>query len=66
MGKGSCSIDYRLLERAGIREFQHIEIYDVENGERLMTYGISSQEQGEICLETPPRRVNRPVSRAAR
>ena len=49
--EGSCGIDDELLERSGIREFQHIEIYNVENGERLTTYAIrSARGSGEICL----------------
>src|SRR5690348_15674876 len=40
--EGSCGIDSELLERAGIREFQHVEIYNVENGERLTTYAIKA------------------------
>jgi aspartate 1-decarboxylase len=40
-----------LLERSGIREFQHVEIYNVENGEQLTTYAIKSPRgSGEICL----------------
>src|SRR6185436_13614984 len=49
--EGSCGIDENLLELSGIREFQHIEIYNVENGERLTTYAIKSPRgSGEICL----------------
>jgi aspartate 1-decarboxylase len=49
--EGSCGIDELLLESAGIREFQHVEIYNVENGERLTTYAIRSpRHSGEICL----------------
>jgi len=49
--EGSCGIDEALLERSGIREFQHLEIYNVENGERFTTYAIkSSRESREICL----------------
>jgi aspartate 1-decarboxylase len=49
--EGSCGIDDELLERSGIREFQHIEIYNVENGERLTTYAIRSPRgSNEICL----------------
>lgn len=49
--EGSCGIDELLLEQAGIREFQHIEIYNVENGERLTTYAIRAPRgSGEICL----------------
>lgn len=49
--EGSCGIDAELLEASGIREFQHIEIYDIDNGERLTTYAIKSPAgSGEICL----------------
>jgi len=40
--EGSCGIDRELLEMSGIREFQHLEIYNVENGERFTTYAISA------------------------
>lgn len=49
--EGSCGIDGTLLEVSGIREFQHVEIYNVENGERLTTYAIKAPSgSGEICL----------------
>lgn len=49
--EGSCGIDAELLERSGIREFQQVEIYNIENGERLSTYAIQSPRgSGEICL----------------
>jgi aspartate 1-decarboxylase len=49
--EGSCGIDEELLERSGIREFQHLEIYNIENGERFTTYAIKSPRGSrEICL----------------
>ena len=49
--EGSCSIDDNLLKKSGIREFQHLEIYDIENGERFTTYAIrAAAGSGEICL----------------
>jgi aspartate 1-decarboxylase len=49
--EGSCGIDEGLLEASGIREFQHLEIYNIENGERFTTYAIKSPRgSGEICL----------------
>ena len=41
--EGSCAIDQDLLDAADIREFQQIEIYNVNNGERLSTYAIAAQ-----------------------
>lgn len=37
---GSCAIDQNLVELAGLREFEKIEIYNVDNGERFSTYVI--------------------------
>jgi len=49
--EGSCGIDATLLAASGIRPHQHLEIYNVDNGERLTTYAIASaKNSGEICL----------------
>jgi aspartate 1-decarboxylase len=49
--EGSCGIDENLLEASGIREFQYIEIYNVNNGERFSTYALRSPRgSGEISL----------------
>jgi aspartate 1-decarboxylase len=41
--EGSCAIDELLLEAADIREYEQIEIYNVNNGERFSTYAIKGQ-----------------------
>jgi len=41
--EGSCAIDEALLEAADIREYQQIDIYNVDNGERFTTYAIRAQ-----------------------
>ena len=41
--EGSCAIDENLLEAADIREYQQIEIWNVDNGERFTTYAIRSE-----------------------
>lgn len=41
--EGSCAIDEALLEAADIREYERIEIYNVNNGERFSTYAIRGQ-----------------------
>ena len=41
--EGSCAIDQDLLDAADIKQFQQIEIYNVNNGERFSTYAISAQ-----------------------
>jgi aspartate 1-decarboxylase len=38
--EGSCAIDADLLEASGIREFEQIHIYNLNNGERFITYAI--------------------------
>jgi aspartate 1-decarboxylase len=49
--EGSCGIDEDLLDASGIREFQHLEIYNIDNGERFTTYAIKSPRGSrEICL----------------
>ena len=38
--EGSCAIDENLLDAANIKEYQQIDIYNVNNGERFTTYAI--------------------------
>ncbi len=40
---GSCAIDSNLIDLAGFREFEQIDIYNVDNGERFTTYVISAE-----------------------
>ncbi|MEK6805163.1 MAG: aspartate 1-decarboxylase [Pseudomonadota bacterium] len=40
---GSCAIDTRLLDAAGILEFEQIQIYNITNGERFTTYAIKGE-----------------------
>lgn len=46
--EGSCAIDAHLLETAGIREYEQIEIYNVTNGERFTTYAILAEENSGV------------------
>jgi aspartate 1-decarboxylase len=49
--EGSCGIDQNLLEAADIREFEKIDLYNVNNGERFSTYAIKGKRgSGEISL----------------
>lgn len=41
--EGSCAIDADLLAAAGIREYEQIHIYNVNNGERFTTYAIRAE-----------------------
>jgi len=48
---GSCAIDADLVELAGMREFEQIDIYNVTNGERLTTYIILAERgSGTISM----------------
>ncbi|GEK48098.1 aspartate 1-decarboxylase [Halomonas pacifica] len=46
--EGSCAIDGELLDMAGIRENEQIQIYNVENGQRFTTYAIRAEEGSKI------------------
>ncbi len=49
--EGSCGIDEDLLEAADIREFEKIDLYNINNGERFSTYAIRGKRgSGEISL----------------
>ncbi|MDB5797739.1 MAG: aspartate decarboxylase [Paucimonas sp.] len=49
--EGSCGIDEDLLDAANVREFEKIELYDINNGERFSTYAIRGKRgSGEISL----------------
>jgi len=47
--EGSISICPNLIEAAGLRPWEEVHIYDVNNGERFSTYVIVGAE-GEVCL----------------
>ena len=39
--EGSITIDKDLLDTVGIKEFERVEIYNINNGERFDTYAIN-------------------------
>lgn len=48
---GSITIDKTLLKAANMREWQKVDILDVDNGERFQTYIIKGEpDSGCICL----------------
>lgn len=48
---GSITIDEELMETACIREYEKVQIVNVNNGERFETYVISgARNTGVICL----------------
>ena len=49
--EGSCEIDTSLLNAAGIKPYERIDIYNITNGERFTTYAIEGKpETGVICV----------------
>ncbi len=46
--EGSCAIDGHLLDAAGIREYEQIQIYNVNNGERFTTYAIRAEDGSRV------------------
>ena len=46
---GSVSIDPALCEAVGLREYEKVDVLDIDNGARLTTYVILGSP-GEICL----------------
>jgi len=46
--EGSCAIDSDLMARAGIREYEQIQIYTVNNGERFTTYAIRAEAGSRV------------------
>ena len=41
--EGSCAIDEDLLEAANIAENEQVHIWNIDNGERFITYAIKGQ-----------------------
>ena len=41
--EGSCAIDGRLLDAAGMHDYEQIQIYNVTNGERFTTYAMRAE-----------------------
>jgi aspartate 1-decarboxylase len=46
--EGSCAIDGHLLDAAGIMDYEQIDIYNLENGERFTTYAIRGEEGSKM------------------
>ncbi len=62
--EGSCAIDARLLDAAGIREYEKIHIYNMGNGERFSTYAIRAEaDSGVISVNGAAAHKARPGDR---
>ncbi len=47
--EGSIAIDTELMKAANLNEFEKVEIYNINNGERFATYVIKGKS-GEVSL----------------
>jgi aspartate 1-decarboxylase len=45
--EGSCAVDIKFLEAAGMQEYEKVDIYNVTNGERFSTYLILAEEDSK-------------------
>ena len=49
--EGSVTIDHDLMLAANIAEHEQVHIYDINNGNRLITYAIQGRAgSGTICI----------------
>jgi aspartate 1-decarboxylase len=63
--EGSCAIDGALLDAAGIREYEQIQIYNLSNGQRFITYAIRAQDgSGIVSVNGAAARKAAPGDRA--
>ena len=46
--EGSCAIDSTILDLSGIKEYEQIQIYNINNGARFTTYAIRAEEGSGI------------------
>ncbi len=46
--EGSCAIDGKILDFSGIREYEQIQIYNINTGGRFTTYAIRAEENSGI------------------
>ena len=59
---GSITLDTRLMELADIREWEQVQVVDIDNGARLETYAIPGGA-GDVCLNGAAARLVQPGDR---
>jgi aspartate 1-decarboxylase len=56
--EGSITIDQKLMEAADILPYEQVEVLNINNGARFITYAIEGERgSGEICLNGPAARL---------
>lgn len=59
--EGSISVDSMLLREAGILPHEQVHVYDVNNGNRFVTYAIEApKDSGVICVNGAAARLVTP------
>lgn len=49
--EGSCAVDEALLEAADLIEYERVDIYNVNTGQRFSTYAVKAPRgSGTICV----------------
>jgi aspartate 1-decarboxylase len=49
--EGSCAVDEALLEAAGLCEYERVDVYNVNTGDRFSTYVVRApRDSGTICV----------------
>ena len=46
--EGSCAIDGKLMDLAGLLEYEQIQVWNVTNGKRFTTYAIRGEDHSGI------------------
>jgi len=58
---GSITIDQEIIDRAGMKAYQYVNITNLANGAFWRTYIMSGKKGGgEVCLNGPPARHFQP------
>lgn len=58
--EGSITLDQALMEQAGLRPYQQVDVYNVTRGTRLTTYAIvGPRGAGDCCLNGAAAHLNR-------
>jgi aspartate 1-decarboxylase len=61
--EGSIAIGPDLRKAAGLLEYERVEIYNVNNGQRFATYVIAGTKRGQVMLNGAAARLVQPGDR---
>ncbi len=62
--EGSCAVDEGLLEAADLHEYERVDIYNVNTGQRFSTYVVKApRDSGTVCVMGAAARLASPGDR---